>query len=199
MPMHLREMRMALTIRLGSSSMRTTSAASMAASLPMAPMAMPISARVSTGASLMPSPTKASFSFSPFAASSFSTSATLSAGSSSARTSSTPSPAATSSATRCASPVSMTVFFTPHFFSAATASAACGFGTSEITIWPAYFPSIAIWMTVPALRHSIGSMPRRCMSFVLPAATVCPSTTAVTPWPLISPISDTRLRSISPP
>ena len=34
-----------------------------AASLPMAPMAMPISARVSTGASLMPSPTNARFAF----------------------------------------------------------------------------------------------------------------------------------------
>ena len=40
--------------------MSTMSAASMAASEPMAPMAMPMSARVSTGASLMPSPTKAS-------------------------------------------------------------------------------------------------------------------------------------------
>lgn len=40
----------------GMSSMRTTSAASMAASEPMAPMAIPTSARASTGASLMPSP-----------------------------------------------------------------------------------------------------------------------------------------------
>ena len=60
MRMHLREMRMALAIFRGSSSISTTSAASMAASEPMAPMAMPISARDSTGASLTPSPTKAS-------------------------------------------------------------------------------------------------------------------------------------------
>ena len=40
-------------------------------------MAMPMSARVRTGASLMPSPTKASLSFVAFSASSFSTSADL--------------------------------------------------------------------------------------------------------------------------
>lgn len=42
-----------------SSSISTTSAASMAASEPIAPMAMPTSAPANTGASLMPSPTKA--------------------------------------------------------------------------------------------------------------------------------------------
>ena len=41
------------------SSIKITSAASIAASLPKAPIAMPTSARASTGASLMPSPTKA--------------------------------------------------------------------------------------------------------------------------------------------
>ncbi len=79
---------MALAIFIGSSSISTTSAASMAASEPMAPMAMPMSARPSTGASLMPSPTKASFSFSDLFFSSSSTFATLSAGSSSLYTSS---------------------------------------------------------------------------------------------------------------
>ena len=64
---------MALDIFMGSSSIRTTSAASMAASEPIAPMAMPISARESTGASFMPSPTKASLPFLPVSASSFST------------------------------------------------------------------------------------------------------------------------------
>ena len=90
---HLREMRMALEIFKGSSSISTTSAASMAASEPMAPMAMPISARDSTGASLMPSPTKASL---PSALlSRRSTCATLSAGRSSLCTSSTHSSPAT--------------------------------------------------------------------------------------------------------
>ena len=50
----------------GSSSISTISAASIAASDPMAPMAIPISALESTGASLIPSPTNASFSFSDF-------------------------------------------------------------------------------------------------------------------------------------
>ena len=90
MRMHLREILMALAIFIGSSSISTTSAASIAASLPIAPIAMPMSARESTGASLMPSPTKASFAPSGSALSNSSTRATLSAGSSSARTSSTP-------------------------------------------------------------------------------------------------------------
>ena len=104
MPMHLREMRMALAIWSGSSSIRTMSAASMAASLPIAPIAMPMSARVRTGASLMPSPTNASLPFVLLAASSASVCTTLSPGSSSLRTSSTPSSAATLSATRLLSP-----------------------------------------------------------------------------------------------
>ena len=51
---------MASTSFDGSSVIRTTSAASIAASEPSPPMAMPTSARARTGASLMPSPTKAS-------------------------------------------------------------------------------------------------------------------------------------------
>ena len=46
-------------IRLGSSFIITTSAASIAASLPKPPMAIPTSARAKTGASFIPSPTKA--------------------------------------------------------------------------------------------------------------------------------------------
>ena len=45
--------------RDGSSVIRTTSAASMAASEPRPPIAIPTSARARTGASLIPSPTKA--------------------------------------------------------------------------------------------------------------------------------------------
>lgn len=55
-----REMRMAVLILEGSSVIMTISAASIAASEPMPPIAMPISERASTGASLMPSPTKTS-------------------------------------------------------------------------------------------------------------------------------------------
>ncbi len=117
----------------------------MAASEPIAPMAMPMSARVSTGASLMPSPTKASLPLpAPCAwvsSSSFSTSATLSCGSSCARNSSMPSSFATAAATSARSPVSMTVFFTPAARKAATASAASGLTTSAMTMWPRYVPS----------------------------------------------------------
>ena len=52
----LLERRMALAILEGLSSVRTMSAASIAASLPSAPMAMPTSALARTGASLTPSP-----------------------------------------------------------------------------------------------------------------------------------------------
>ena len=60
-----RDSRTASAILDGLSSISTTSAASMAASLPSAPIAIPTSARASTGASLMPSPTKATVPF-PF-------------------------------------------------------------------------------------------------------------------------------------
>ena len=155
MPMHFLDIFMALDIFMGSSSIRTTSAASMAASEPIAPMAMPISARESTGASFMPSPTKASLPFLPVSASSFSTSATLSAGSRSLRYSSMPSFFAMYSATRPISPVSMTVFFTPIFFSSAMAALEVGFSTSDITTWPAYLPSMAMCIMVPELWQSM--------------------------------------------
>ena len=48
----------ASVIFMGESSIKTISAVSTAASLPSAPMATPTSARASTGASLIPSPTK---------------------------------------------------------------------------------------------------------------------------------------------
>lgn len=60
MPSVRRAMCMAVTIFEGLSSINTTSAASMAASEPSAPIATPTSARANAGASFMPSPTKAS-------------------------------------------------------------------------------------------------------------------------------------------
>ena len=74
---------MAAAILDGSSVMITTSAASMAASLPRPPMAIPMSALARTGASLMPSPTNTSLPFDDLDAMIFSTSSTLSPGSSS--------------------------------------------------------------------------------------------------------------------
>ena len=114
--------------------MRTISAASIAASEPMAPIAIPISALESTGASLIPSPTKASFSLLPFLASSSSTFATLSPGKSSLYTSSISSSAATESATVLESPVSIIVPFIPAFFNAFIAAGEVGFILSEIRI-----------------------------------------------------------------
>ena len=51
----------ALAILEGSSVIRTTSAASIALSEPIPPIAIPTSERISTGASLIPSPTNATF------------------------------------------------------------------------------------------------------------------------------------------
>ena len=83
MRIHFLAILIAFEILSGSSSIKTISAASIAASEPSAPIAIPISALESTGASLIPSPTKASLSFSSLLASNSSTFATLSAGKSS--------------------------------------------------------------------------------------------------------------------
>ena len=128
-----RAMRTAAAILDGLSSMSTTSAASMAASEPSAPMAMPISARVRTGASLMPSPTKASVP----SGSRRSTCSTFCAGKRPAWNSLTPSCLATEAATLSWSPVSMTVFRTPTACRAARAGAESALMRSLITIWPA--------------------------------------------------------------
>ena len=134
MRMVLRAMRIAEAILEGLSSIRTMSAASIAASDPIAPMAMPISARVSTGASLMPSPTKASFPFSDVSPSRRSTWLTLSSGRSLPWYSSSPSFSATAFATSARSPVSMTVFLTPAACKRLMHSAASSLTTSAIMI-----------------------------------------------------------------
>ena len=190
---------MAFDILSGSSSMRTISAASIAASEPSAPIAIPMSALLSTGASFIPSPTNASFSFSPFSANICSTFSTLSDGKSSLYTSSIPSSAATCSATFLASPVSIMVFSTPALCSAFIASFEVGLITSDITICPSYLPSIATWTIVPTLWQSVYSTPSFFMSLPFPTATVLPSICAVTPCPLISSISETLDLSSTPP
>ena len=184
---------------MGSSSISTISAASIAASEPIAPIAIPISDRLSTGASFIPSPTNASFSLSFLLLSISSTLSTLSAGSNSLYTVSIPSSIAVCSAGVFASPVSITVFRIPMLFSLFIASFECGLTLSEITICPAYFPPIAIWIIVPTLWQLMYSMPRRVISLSFPTATSIPSILAVTPFPLISSISVTRLLSGSFP
>ena len=131
----LRAIIMPSTIFMGLSFINTMSAASMAASLPTAPMAMPMSASLMTGASLMPSPTKA-MGDRACSLRSASTNLTLSIGSSSAWNSSMFTFLAISLATSLRSPVSMIVFPTPEVFSLAMVSADCGFRLSETTICP---------------------------------------------------------------
>ena len=104
---------MASAIFDGLSSIKTTSADSIAASEPIAPIAIPQSARIRTGASFIPSPTNASLPL-PFFKSS-STLDTLSAGRSSAKKPVRPSLPATFSATLFLSPVSITRRLTPAF------------------------------------------------------------------------------------
>ena len=71
------------TILDGSSVIKTISAASIALSAPSPPIAIPISAKANTGASFIPSPTKASFPFSDFSFNNSSTFSTLPSGKSS--------------------------------------------------------------------------------------------------------------------
>ena len=144
MLMHFFDILIALETFLGSSSISTTSAASTAASDPMAPIAIPISARDSTGASFIPSPTKATASLlDDLEAISSSILSTLSPGRSSLYTSSIPMLFATSFAVVLLSPVSITVFLMPSAFSFDIASIVSSFTRSETTIYPAYLPSIA--------------------------------------------------------
>ena len=134
MRMHFLEILIACAIFTGLSSIKTTSAASIAASEPRAPIAIPISALASTGASLIPSPTNASISLFPFLPISSSTFVTLSAGRRLPYTSSTPSESATSFPTFSRSPVNITVFLTPAFLSFSMASFESGLTSSDITI-----------------------------------------------------------------
>ena len=134
MEMVRREMEMAVATFFGLSSMSTTSAASMAASEPSAPMAIPTSALANTGASLMPSPTKASEAFSSRRSRSCCMQSTFSSGSNCVWHSSMPSCRATSSPTSFRSPVSNTVWATPICRRLSTASLASSFTLSEMTM-----------------------------------------------------------------
>ena len=112
-----RERRIASATSINLLFITTTSAASMAISLP-APMATPTSAAVSAGASLMPSPTIMVF---PSAPSDFITSA-FPSGRTDAMTRSTPACAPIACAVRSLSPVTITVRM-PISFSRRTAAA----------------------------------------------------------------------------
>ena len=117
--------------------MSTTSALSMAMSVPV-PMAMPTSAAARAGASLMPSPTKATRprAFSRAMA------ATLPSGSTSDTTSSMPSRFAMASAVRRLSPVIMATL-SPMACSAAMVAGVVGFTGSATAMMAARRPSMA--------------------------------------------------------
>ena len=117
--------------------MRTTSAASIATSVP-APIAMPTSALVSAGASLMPSPTIAVL---PFSARSFIT-FSLPSGRTLAITSSTPASAAICLAAASLSPDSI-ITLIPISFMSATASRLSSLIGSDTASIPRHSPFAA--------------------------------------------------------
>ena len=184
MAMHLRAILTATEIFKGSSSMRTTSAASTAASEPMAPMAIPTSARARTGASFKPSPTKARKPSAAFVScNKASARSTLSAGKRLPYTASSSNALPTLSPVVWLSPVSITSFFTPSLRNAFTASFECGFKASETATWPAYTPSTATWIIVPSHRQSGTTAPTDSIKRLLPTQTVFPLTDARIPLP----------------
>ncbi len=124
--------RIALAICARSSPNRAMSAASMAASLPITPMAMPTSAIARAGASLIPSPIIATL----YALFKRLTAFTLSSGNWSAANSSIPAIKAIASAVRGLSPVSITIFFKPISFKEAIARLAPSRNTSATLITP---------------------------------------------------------------
>ena len=149
-------------------------------------MAMPTSARASTGASFIPSPTNARTFPAGLSLSRLSTHETLSAGSRSARYSSMPTCEATYSPTSFLSPVSITVRRTPNVLSSAMADLASSFMTSETMMCPRYSPSEHTWMIVPTFSQGFQAAPASSIILELPTQTRWPLTLARTPLPAIS-------------
>src|SRR6266542_498935 len=179
-------MRRAVATSSGSERISTTSAVSIATSVP-APMAMPRSATARAGASLTPSPTMATLR--PWPCSS-ATLVALSPGRTSAITRSMPSSAAIRSAVARLSPVSITTW-TPAWCRVSTAAAEVSRAASAIASRPTARPSTAATTTVcpsaasRSRRSASGpsSTPSRRISRALPTATRFPSTLARAPWP----------------
>ena len=163
----------------------TTSAASIATSAP-APMAMPTSAVVSAGASLMPSPTMAVLP----SRHSRSITAALPSGRTPAMTSSTPAFLPMAAAVFSLSPVSMTTR-SPIFFSSATAAGLSSLMTSATAMTPrtlfplekynGVFPSSA--QRSAAVRTAAGTAPCCSIKLRLPPQRSSPFWRAVKPLP----------------
>ena len=96
-----------------------------------------------------------------------------------------PSCPAAAAAAGSLSPVSMTVLI-PSFPSSATAPAAVSLTVSEITSAPRYFPSSAIYATVPPSASLIPEILNFSISLRLPARISFPSFLMRTPQPAIS-------------
>ena len=163
----------------------TTSAASMATSVP-APMAMPMSARVSAGASLMPSPTMATLP----RALRRRISRSLPSGSTPAITSSTPACAPMALAVRALSPVIMTTRM-PMLRSSRMACGLSGLSTSATATMPSSSPPRA--KNSGVLPASASASACACMGAgmsaavrmksALPPQSGCPSSVALSPLP----------------
>ena len=156
----------------------------MAISVPE-PIAIPTSATLRAGASLIPSPTKANL---PFFWSLW-ISCAFSSGKTFAITSSIPICSAIACATPALSPVSMTVL-RPRFFNLAIASWAVSLGTSCKAIKPFNWPSTDRKTTVFASFSSNSKrswysrgIARSAKSLALPSKTCLPLIIPVTPFP----------------
>ena len=165
----------------------------MAMSVP-APMAMPTSAQVSAGASLMPSPTIATR---PTFCKRRTTSA-LPSGRTPATTWSTPAACPTACAVRGLSPVIITTRM-PILRSSATASGLSSFTVSATAIMPRIAPSRLNSRGVLPSPESFSAAASRvsgtlhcpCMYFTLPPRSSAPSRFAVRPLPGSAAKSDT--------
>ena len=136
----LRARRKACANREGWSVCNTTSAVSMAMSAPAQPMATPTSLNANTGASLMPSPTKATLR--PCFCN-VSMRSALCCGSKSPKACSSCSSSATLSTNACLSPESISTCVIPTLRSIEMASVASGFIVSESKIHPMKRPFLA--------------------------------------------------------
>ena len=164
---------------------RTTSAASIAMSVP-APIAIPISARVRAGASLIPSPTMATLPCSLRERITLS----LPSGRTPAMTSSTPAWAPIALAVRSLSPVSMTTRI-PIFCNSLIACGLSSLMTSATAMMPAslplrakrrgVFPSSASFSAF--WESAAGTLTWLLINFMLPPIRVSLSSTAESPFP----------------
>ena len=167
-------------------------------------MAMPMSALASTGASLIPSPTKAKVFPGCLRPSNSSTLATLSPGSRLPYTWVIPSFSATAFPTSSLSPVSITKFTTPFFVKFFKASGTSSRTASEMTIAPKYPDSSARYKVVPKIAAGVStSTCWRSIIFWLPRYKSCQTPPvcilAQMPWPGTSSTGPMRLPSTSFP